>query len=362
MKQEEIIFDGSCYDYLMRNNECSVGFNMPDALEGENSHGLPPYAKHMPYLVDEYPACPENWMRSEGNTKSYFVPVEEGKGMWLDFNNNDLHTHHMAILVSVQGVNPITGLPCQDAQLEQYIDECPKHKKKFGPDRYCEKCELNWPKQNYICTTGTPSGQLWLDGFKTAEGLVRQYILTSEKMRGVASNIIGEDRVYAIGLSFFLSKEKKPEVENTSFLRGGSKSFAETDGTFAKRYKKDKRASSVAVSHKGATPDLIMVDCDQDVVDAQLQLSQISNDPNQKIITNHAFTVQVQSLEVGAGANINQAVHNDPEGLDYWHDKPESIICVNYCSEAEATKIVEQGRKEITSHPEGFLQDVPVGN
>ena len=172
----------------------------------------------MPYLVDKYPACPSDWMRSEGIIKSYFVPVVEGHGMWIDFNENDNNNHHVAIVISIQGINPITGLPCQDAQLEQYIEECPKHKIKFGPDRFCKKCDFKWPKQNYICTTGTPHGNFWLDGFKAANGIVRQYILTAEKMRGVASNIIGKDRVYAIGISFFLSKEKKTPLQN-EFLR-----------------------------------------------------------------------------------------------------------------------------------------------
>jgi len=65
-KKKEINFDGSCQDYLMRNNKLTCGFNMPEALSGESSFGLPPYNKRMPYLVDEYPACPQNWMRSEG--------------------------------------------------------------------------------------------------------------------------------------------------------------------------------------------------------------------------------------------------------------------------------------------------------
>ena len=212
MKKSKINFDGSTRNYLMRSGNFSCGFNMPDALKGEEIHNLPPYAKRMPFLVDEYPSCPDNWMRSEGTTTSYFIPVEEGKGMWLDFNNNQSHTHHVAIVVSIQGINPVTGLPCNDAQLEQYIEECPKHKIKFGPNRYCKECDYKWPKQNYICSTGTPSGTLWLDGFRTVEGIVRQYILTEEKMRGVASNIIGKDRVFAIGISFFISPNNPTEA------------------------------------------------------------------------------------------------------------------------------------------------------
>ena len=109
---KKISFDGSGYydDYYMRNNEFGCGFNTPEALEGEDAFKLPPYAKRRAFLVDEYPACPENWMRSEGRLKSFFVAVQEDKGMWLDFNECSNHTHHVAIVISIQGVNPITGL------------------------------------------------------------------------------------------------------------------------------------------------------------------------------------------------------------------------------------------------------------
>jgi len=73
-------------------------------------------------------------------------------------------------------------------------------------------------------------------------------------------------------------------------------------------------------------------------------------------------SVSTKKLEVGAGANINQSVYDDPENLDFWHNEPESIICINYCIEADCKKIIQAGHKPIESHPEGFLQGVPVGN
>ena len=173
-------------DYLMDSNGFFCGINMPEALESkekdnsEYKHRLPPYARRKAFLVDEYLACHSNWLRSSGRITSYFVPIQEGKGLWLDFNKNQERNYHVAIVISVQGVNPITGMPCKDAQLEQYIDTCPKHNVKFGPNRYCEKCGYKWPKQNYISTTGNNVNELWLDGFRTAEGIVRQYILTKE--------------------------------------------------------------------------------------------------------------------------------------------------------------------------------------
>ena len=109
MSKKKVKFDGSCYDYYMRNNGLACGFNMPNALKGEKAHGLPPYAKRMPFLVDEYPACPNNWMHGSDIVSSYFAGLEEDWALWLDFNDCFDHTHDVAVVLSVQGINPVTG-------------------------------------------------------------------------------------------------------------------------------------------------------------------------------------------------------------------------------------------------------------
>ena len=378
-------------DYLMNNNGFTCGFNMPPALSGEQSFGLPPYRRRAPFLVDKYPACPKDWLRSEGKIKSYFVPVVEDSGMWLDLNANDEQPHHVAILISIQGVNPITGLPCNDAHLEQYIEECPKHKIKFGPDRYCSKCDYQWPKQNYLSTTGTPSGRLWLDGFRAVNGVVRQYILTAEKMRGVASNIIGKDRVYAIGVSFFISKEKRPDRPR-SVLRGGSLPMSWTttdynsgginalygfDPTETIYYTGTKHDSSVintsftgnikglggGVSSSGLTHDSFGGQFKQCSIPTGALKSKGSYKCGKSLRGGLISpTVQTKKLEVGAGAKINQEIYNDPEKLCFWHDEPEAIICINYATEKDCAKLLDAGEVDVEGSTEGFLEEVPVGN
>jgi len=178
---------------------------------------LPGYAARRPFLVDEYPACPEDWLRSSGTRNGYFVPVEEGRAMWLDFNGNNKNPFHLAIVISIQGVNAITGQPCKDSHLEQYREKCPKHQVEFGPDRLCKECGYHWPKQNYIASTGTPYGCFWLDGFRAADNVIREFVFTAEAMkRGVAQAVLGEDRVYAFGISMFLSKHPRQQHYDTT--------------------------------------------------------------------------------------------------------------------------------------------------
>jgi hypothetical protein len=458
MKVKKTKFDTHRWDeYLMNVNHCKVGVNMPAAHpslgkgETEKVHGLPNYHRRRAFLVDEFPACPTNWLRSNGRTKSYFVPVIDGNALWLDFNKclEDI-PQHVAIVISVQGVNPVTGLPCKDAQLEQYKDECPKHKKPFGPDRLCKDCGHKWPKQNYIASTGTPEGWLWLDGFRAEDGVVRQYVLTKETARGVANAIAGENRVFALGISFFLSKEKRPErpvssprseswgtkglmvgsgllgspgpagacgspgvdvwvtdhsgpVDGLKYGHGSSHvtwGSSITDGALYEKSienstgKKEtyegkpskappgsimrsmsaKKSSGMKLSYTPeSTPDktpdkMCFMSMNAGVADMATDDIPVEEAAPVAVAAGPTSygasinTVHVESMEVAAGARIDQQVYDDPQNLDYWQSEPEGIIVINYCSEAEAEAIIAQGRVDLKGSPEGFLKNVPTGN
>jgi hypothetical protein len=377
------------YEYWMKSNGMFVGLNTPDALESkESKQGLPPYAKRKGYLVDKYPACPKNWMESKGRLASYFVPVQEGKGMWLDFNKNFENDYHVAIVVSVQGINPLTGIACDDEHLEQYVDNCPKCSSSFKPDRYCEKCNMKYPKQNYLCTTSTPVGRFWLDGFRTIEGAVRQYILTAEKMKGVASNLIGKDRVFAIGVSFFLSKEKKkanvfpdvyskslyksiittPNTGDTHFLNVASPSSISGQSCSSSSSSSGPSASSSS-DQKGSMSSP-MFGCSSPTKGNTTKRKRSYGGGSSVECSSNVFLnntrgiqeVKTKSLEVGAGATIDQNVYDDTEQLSFWRDEPEAVICINYALEEEVKKIISQGSKSLEGHKEGFLKNVPVGN
>lgn len=352
-------------DYWMESNGFYCGFNMPEALDLEDGEmqGLPPYNWRSSFLVDEYPACPKDWLRSEGRMTSHFVPIQDGKGMWLDFNKNKDQKYELAIVVSVQGVNAITGMPCKDVQLEQYIDSCPVHNKPFGANRLCEECGYKWPKQNYISTTGTPSGQLWIDGFRAANGAVQQYILTEKTMNGVASNILGSERVYAIGVSFFLSKTAKPEpvyggctfrsIDVCSPYTVNWNSINYIDNTTSDGYSNNVYDTHIKCSNITTTNgEGVTIDCLSEVTPPVFSKGEARVASYTNIVT--------KNMEIGQGASIKQQVYDDPETLDFWRDEPESILCLNYCLEKEAIQIINQGKVKKDGHAKGFLKDIPV--
>lgn len=376
-----LMFDthANATDYLMTVNNLSVGLNTPTALQSKAADGteftvqvLPPYRPRKAFLVDEYPACPENWMRSTGRIKSYFVAVKENCGLWLDFNQCWNSPSHVGIVISVQGINAITGLPCKDAQLEQYRDECPRHKEVFGPDRLCQKCGFKWPKQNYLASSSTPHGRLWIDGFRAEDGQVRQYVFTAQEMRGVAAAIIGKDRVFALGISFFLAKQPKPP-QTSSFQSRGWHATNETligsDSDYLSLIEKSSNyccdsvaSASMSLNDSFPTGSLGTKGPANRKMSKLREVDASYLERVKLCAASPVRSVTVKQLEVAAGARINQTVADDTCDLDYYQKEPDGLVVINYCTEEDAKKIIAAGKTDVKGNPEGFLQNVPVGN
>jgi len=347
---------------MMKINGLTCTLNMPEALKqcfGANkeelAQALPPYAPRQAFVVDEYPASPESWIRGSAKEASYFIPVLPEHGLWLDFNENRNHTYQVAVLISIQGVNAITGQKVDKMRLEQYRTKCPVHDKTFGHERFCEQCGYKWDAQNYLASNATPYGFFWLDGFRAEDGVTRQFVFTKEKMRGIAAQIIGQERVFAIGIAFFLSKEPKPApAVPPASLRGevffGSSNFYGLSGAIGAHHKSSLPGSGHVVRR------LLTSRHDHDespvVVGALAEnVSPVSEQEYQETV-----------LEIAAGAKIDQRVYPDPEKLEFWQEEATGIIYINYVDEKLAKTIIQAGRKDMTAGGEGFMQDLKVGH
>jgi hypothetical protein len=299
----------------MQVNGLGVTLHMPRALKSsfgasseEVAQALPPYNPRAAFLVDTYPSAPADWLRSSPGTASYMVPVAADHGMWLDLNACASHSHHVAAVISTQGINAITGLK-SEIRLEQYGSQCPKHHTRFPGNRHCRQCGYDWPAQNYLTTTTTPNGFLWLDGFRTEDGTTRQWVLTEDVRRSVAAAVIGDDRVHAIGVAFFLSKEPKKRRE-PMWQYGEAETFGGALG-HPKGIRSVRRSGGPA-------------------------------------------------LEIAAGAKIRQAVHPDDQHLSFWSETPAGIIVINYTDETTMSRVLAG----ISPKREGFVgtAGVPYGN
>lgn len=337
-------------------NGLSVTFNMPDAYKAaaddKASHYLPPYAPQDAYNVDEYPNALTSWIRGTASAASFFVPVKDGKGMWLDLNDNARHSHHVAALISIQGINPVTGLKTAGSGLEQYLKCCPKHNIEFQADRFCPSCGFKWPKQNYLSTTGTPWGSLWLDGFRADDGNIRQYVFTKDEARGVAAQLIGNDRVFAIAVSFYLSKNPKPQPKLGGILRACGahhESSFDLGPVYAASAVDNYAHDGHVVKSRGpkfgycASSDLKLRSSNM----VEHRLADMADEEQER-------------LEIAAGARIIQRIYDDPETLDFWKPSPENTIYICYCSQKDADRVLKGGKRP--EKEEGFLTDIKVGN
>ncbi len=411
----------------MKVKEFEAALHLPQKLNQIIKDGkeipqtLPPRSVKYAYPVDSYPACPDSWMNGSEIAGSYFVGVEEDKGMWLDFNPCCHLDREVAIVVSIQGVNPITGQKTDALRLEQYKKKCPIHDVDFQQNNYCTECDFDWPDQNYLATTGTPLGNLWLDGFRRPDGTVRQYIFTAEEMKGIASQIIGKDKVYAIGVAFYYSKEEKPKQIGLSDTRGCGSSainyhkylpeitdmvFGGSDtlmgdcsdiiigGDVSDDYPMDDDCldfcedfsgghagditSSVSYGPSGSASGgemkgfasatggkglsgrkgILRSQSIGGIVTPESATGQVANKVTRKQAVK---TVRpVKKLEIGAGALIKQKVYRDTRGMDFWEEEPAGMMYINYCDMETLNQILEAG--EIKKKSEGFMDGLTVGS
>jgi len=99
-----------------------------NGYDADDKHNLPNGNPINIHAVDEYPACPDNWEHGSDIAGSFFAGLHEDWALWLDFNECFNHTHDVAVVLSVQGINPITGQTMvgdNPLRMEQYHRELP---------------------------------------------------------------------------------------------------------------------------------------------------------------------------------------------------------------------------------------------
>jgi len=310
--------------------------------------------------------------------------------------------------------------------MEQYHKKCPVHGCDFKQDYFCEECGYSWPGQNYMSTTGTPFGMFWLDGFRTPDGKVRQYVISAEKMRSVAAQVMekrgedSEDRVFAIGVAFYLSKDKKPDMPKREKPRMGqsvgggghmgspmffspthqpqnwnhsntgsppafigytssvSSSSCSSSSSISSKSKGGQHTNSVMRSKGIVTQDssprasFSMFEGDEigcgldsfdgaiDSFDGGVMICCNNNMEDIRSAESIETVKPVKKLEVGAGALVSQRVYDDPKNLKkYWEETPAGMIYINYCDEETLKKILDGGKK--ATKKDGFMDGVQVG-
>ena len=181
-----------------------------DKKKKKDGSGLPKGLPIPVMPVDCLKVKPDSWV---GGAGSYVVPVDSEWGLWFNWSMNN--KSRTAVLCSVKGMNPVTGQRIGGYGLEKIDKKCPTHDIDLYAHNYCPECDFNWPEQNYISSPNP----LFLDGFRTPDGNVRQFYFTDEMTKSIPELVIGkEDTVPAFGFCFYDQKEGE-EYEDGSRIK-----------------------------------------------------------------------------------------------------------------------------------------------
>jgi hypothetical protein len=297
-------------------------------------HCLPPGVPIPVFPVDCLPGCPKEWIKEGG----FVCPVDTDWGIWFDWREND--SMNTAVVPSVKGMNPITGMKMTGPHLESYEKCCPVHGTPFVNGLFCKECGYEWTPQNYITFD---SGAMWWDGFRQPNGSVRQFFFTDDDRRDIASIVIGRDNVVpAFGFVFFESILPR---YNTSFskvwITGGNVIFSPSVDIHDEFYEKGSGS---------------------DDADAYVYSVCYSTHDNPSLQDQHSAFRSLKSahVSVGAGAEIQQTLAKDSLGLSGWKPTPSSVIRLYFCFKEQFESIVSEGVCD-SKRESGFLCNLPIG-
>jgi len=375
-----------------------------ERLTGEGVHGLPPGYELPSYPADLFEKWPENWMKKG----AFLIPVKPNKGLWFDWRAND--PDNTAIIPTVKGCNPLTGMQTSGFHMEKYETKCPKHGCDFLADRFCPECKYKWVSQGYVS-----QAPLWLDGWvNTEDGSVRQFFFTEDELRDVASAMISkENTVPAFGFAFYRPKQWRQvnrssnavylnnneslysifnvPVNNSgtvncfssSVLYSAASNFSETlipdkgysgpIGVSASASCDEQKTSGGIIS-SGRRSDLLCSAGPESLTIGSVQQRSISKiRPHLKhqkvvLITDGGMDSQitpdikiVKEVSIGAGARISQSLIEDPYDLDSWKDTPDAVMTLYFVFQEKYEELKAGGLKDLSGIKEGMLSGIPVG-
>ena len=345
-----------------------------ERLVGDQVHGLPPGLPLSCYPADVFKSYPENWMKGPG---VFVVPVQPNKGLWFDWRDND--SNNTAVIPTVKGCNPITGMQTTGFHLEKYETKCPKHGCDFESHRFCPECGYKWPDRGYV--SGNP---MWWDGFRSEDGSVRQFFFTEEMMRDVATHMIGkENTVPAFGFAFYSPKVPRPSYSHFNHVYHVTNYGSPMHTIFPEQKKYISKSIGLSNDIKfrsegKSSPTLLnaLYSCSAggQSVDAPLASSDglVSADfsADAPILREREITLEQvtepcpapkKEVAVGAGARISQELPEDSHPLDSWKDTPDSVMTIYFVFQEEFNKMASNGFKDFKDCKDGMLKGLPVG-
>ncbi|MDD5649651.1 MAG: hypothetical protein PHF86_04425 [Candidatus Nanoarchaeia archaeon] len=339
-------------------------------LIGKHSHDLPSGTPIEIYPVDEFKEPLSNWMQGPGN---YVVPVSSDWGLWFNWcSNDDLNT---AVLLSVKGMNPITGQRTNGFNLERYEEKCPIHGTSFKEGLFCEQCNYKWPDQNYIAYPN----KLWWDGFRSTDGKVRQFFFTEDLAKSIPELVIGrDDTIPAFGFAFFRPKVRRESVaipcgasesvmggyniQYVYFSNSITKKFS-SDILYPKTFNVEDSSSGLSTLSRSAnySSSFLPESKDRSICFDDIKSCNAPHTKHLEVFDESSERRKTAEVGVGAGAIINQSLTVDTLKVTDWESKPSSIMRLFFIFIEQFEEIKAKGMKDLIGVSEGYLSDLPIG-
>jgi len=364
-----------------------------ERLTGESVHSLPPGTALPVYPVDVFLNAPENWIKTGG----FVVPVRPNRGLWFDWTMNS--RMNTAIIPTVKGCNPITGLQSSGFHLERYETKCPKHGCDFLAEKFCPECNYKWSPQNYVSYPNT----LWWDTWSVNGVEGRQFFFSEDELRDIATHFIGEkNTVPAFGFAFYSPKE--PRIEQTVLHRSAQPQYMHT-------YLSNSAAPVTAYNLTGfsAVPCALSYCCEsiniisateaslgtETALEAKMKnesggvkrsgrgfskslsntsgslMSPISDGGMDALLTKDESlylsersvepSKPVKEVSIGAGAKISQVLIEDCFSLDTWRETPDAVMTIYFVFQEKFEELKAGGMRDLEGVKNGMLEGLPIG-
>lgn len=311
-------------DYMMIGG-LSINLQRTCRVPAGKMNSLPAGLGSFPvYKVSDFKSgCPDEW-RGEG----YFFPMYRQEAMWMNFGRGgylqgSAGLSPKALIVGAGNINAISGTPFDPSKNKMAGR---KRKRKSRLEIKLEK------EQNYLVVPPQP----WLDGWKSEDGKVYQFV-AAEMGSGetVEGQITGEETVGGIQFVVYDAKPGKKLIPTTrprEYMSGGSYDALGMLGGSLESFAGEvaDESSFLCLAGNSAAPASAM---------ASKGAASKSVKKRMRGATRGAVRRSVQSMGLGRGGEIRQKIYPDPHGVDVWQEKP-SVVEVLYMVSSEDFKQV----------------------